>query len=145
MGPTLRHLCPVDECDFYLDRPSPLGGPPQGSFLTLDEFVAAVAIQEAQDAEAVLQAHVDTHTPLEYLRTIQRLNAELTKVTEATLTEHALRLASGGMQVRNPHPDIERVYPLAEWIRDELQNGSKVYRRRVVVLENWTAVEEDTT
>lgn len=145
IGPTLRHQCPVDECDFYLDRPSPLGGPVQGSFATLGEFVAAVAFQEARDVEAVLQAHVDTHTPLEYLRTIQRLNAELAKATEAPIIEHALLMSGGGMQVRNPHPDIERIYPLMEWIRNELQNGSKVYRRRVVVLDGWAEVKEGAT
>lgn len=140
--PTLRHLCPVDGCAFYLDRPSPLSTPPRGAFLTMGEFVGAVALQEVRDAEAVFQAHVDTHTPLEYLRTIQRLNTELAKSTGATITEHALRLAGGGMQVRNPHPDIERVYPLTEWVKDEQRNGSEVYRRRIVVVEDWAKAEE---
>lgn len=57
-------------------------------------------------------------------------------------TEYALLMAGGGMQVRNPHPDVERIYPVAEWIRNERENGAKVYRRRVVVIEDWTEVEE---
>lgn len=55
-------------------------------------------------------------------------------------TEYAQRYAGGSMLVRNPHPDIERIFPVAEWIRAEQQLGGKIYRRRIVVLEDWTEV-----
>lgn len=56
--------------------------------------------------------------------------------------EHAQLFAGGSMLVRNLHPDIERIWPVADWIRDEQRNGSRIYRRRVVVLEDWTEVKE---
>lgn len=54
------------------------------------------------------------------------------------VTEHAIRMSGGSMQVRNPHPEIERIYPLAEWIEAQQRNGGKVHRRKIVVVEDWT-------
>lgn len=36
-------------------------------------------------------------------------------------------------------PEIERIYPLAEWIV-HTQLGGKVYRRRVIVVDDWEEV-----
>lgn len=69
----------------------------------------------------------------------------LDRTQQQPSVEYGLLMAGGGMQVRNPHPDVERIYPLVEWIRNEQQNGAKVYRRRVVVIEDWTEVEEQPT
>lgn len=71
--------------------------------------------------------------------------AEAARVDGQDTTEHAQRFSGGSMLVRNPHPDIERIYPVADWIRDEQRNGGKIYRRRIVVLEDWTEVEEQPT
>lgn len=56
--------------------------------------------------------------------------------------EHAQQFAGGSMLVRNPHPDIERIYPVTDWVRDERKNGGRIYRRRIVVLEDWTEIKE---
>lgn len=57
------------------------------------------------------------------------------------VVEHAIRMTSGAMQVRADFPDLERIFPLAEWIRSEQRGGGKVYRRVVVVVEDWEEVE----
>lgn len=68
--------------------------------------------------------------------------AEVARVDGQDITEHAQRDAGGSMLVRNPHPDIERIWPVADWIRDQQRMGGKIYRRRIVVLKDWTEVEE---
>lgn len=57
------------------------------------------------------------------------------------VTEHAVRMTDGSMCVRSQHPDIERIYPLAMWIRGQIEvNRTHVYRRRVVVVDDWVEV-----
>lgn len=68
--------------------------------------------------------------------------AEAANVDGQETTEHAQRYAGGSMLVRNPHPDIERIFPVAEWIRAERHLGGKIYRRWIVVIEDWTEVAE---
>ena len=59
---------------------------------------------------------------------------------DAEVTEYATRMGSGEMRVRYSDPRIERIYPLALWIEHQ-QSERKVYRRRVVVIEDWTEVD----
>ena len=56
------------------------------------------------------------------------------------VTEHGLLMSGGGMQVRNDAPEIEKIYPLEEWIVHNQRFGGKVYRRRVIVVEDWEEV-----
>ncbi|MEU0465039.1 hypothetical protein ABZ215_13630 [Amycolatopsis sp. NPDC006131] len=58
----------------------------------------------------------------------------------SVVTEHAIMMSGGGMHVRNPGPDTERIYPLKTWIEHQQRDGGKVYRRRVIVIEDWTEV-----
>lgn len=58
------------------------------------------------------------------------------------VTEHAQEMSGGGMHVRYEHPEIESIYPLADWIRSGQRFGGKVYRRRIVVVEDWTEITE---
>jgi hypothetical protein len=57
------------------------------------------------------------------------------------VTEYGQQFKGGGYQTWNTEPYIEKIYPLADRIEDELQNG-KVYRRRIIVVEDWTEVDE---
>lgn len=61
----------------------------------------------------------------------------------ATRTEYALLMSGGGMHVRNDHPEVERIYPLADWIRHQQQDGARVFRREVVVVSGWAEEGED--
>ena len=55
-------------------------------------------------------------------------------------TEHAEQYTSGAMLVRNSAPEVERVYPLEQWIPDQQQHGGRIFKRRVIVVEGWTEV-----
>lgn len=58
-----------------------------------------------------------------------------------TVVEHAVRMSDGGMHVRNQHPQTERVYPLADWIKAMHEvHQTRVFKRRVIVVEDWTEV-----
>lgn len=56
------------------------------------------------------------------------------------VVEHALRMASGSMQVRPTDPEIERVYPLVEWLANHQAWGA-VYTRTVIVVDDWHEAE----
>ena len=57
------------------------------------------------------------------------------------ITEHATMMSGGGMHVRIDLPEVEDIYPLAEWIEHNQRFGGKVYRRRIIVVEDWAEVE----
>jgi hypothetical protein len=59
-----------------------------------------------------------------------------------TVTEYGQLMAGGGYHVRNPHPDIERIYPLAEWIAGHRRHGGQVHHRRLIVMEDWMEVDQ---
>lgn len=57
------------------------------------------------------------------------------------VVEHAIQMRDGSMQVRADSPGHEHVYPLADWIEHNQRFGGRVYRRVVVVVEDWEEVE----
>lgn len=57
-----------------------------------------------------------------------------------TMVEHATGMSDGSMNVRPDDPDIERIYPLAVWIEHRQRDGGRVYRRRIIVVEDWEEV-----
>jgi len=56
------------------------------------------------------------------------------------IVEYAQLYAGGGMLVRYQDPEIERIYPLATWIEYQTRFGGRVYRRRIIVVKDWTRV-----
>lgn len=78
------------------------------------------------------------------LREIGRLRGELARRDAGAVTEHALQMAGGSVQVRYDTPEIEKIYPLAEWITHNQRFGGKVWRRRVIVLDDWAEVPAGT-
>lgn len=54
------------------------------------------------------------------------------------VTEHAIGMSSGDKQIRATYPRQEQIYPLEDWIEHNQRFGGKVYRRRVIVLDDWT-------
>lgn len=56
------------------------------------------------------------------------------------VTEHAERYTSGAMLVRNSASEVERVYPLEQWIPDQQAHGGRIFKRRVIVVEGWTEI-----
>ena len=59
---------------------------------------------------------------------------------EGAITEHGQLYSGGGYLTRNPAPEIERIFPLADWIRAGQDNGGKVWRRRIIVVDDWEEV-----
>jgi hypothetical protein len=51
--------------------------------------------------------------------------------------EYGQLYRGGDVQVFNPDPEIDRIYPMAERVRHGRRNGGKVLRRVVIVLEDW--------
>lgn len=58
------------------------------------------------------------------------------------VVEHATLYSGGSMLVRPGDPEVERIFPLADWIRSERRFGGKVYRRTVIVVEDWQEVTD---
>ena len=54
--------------------------------------------------------------------------------------EYAERYSGGSMLVRNDHPEVERIFPLATWLDMTTRNGGKIYRRVITVVEDWHEV-----
>ena len=61
-------------------------------------------------------------------------------MTSEPITEHAELMSGGGYHVWNTAPYIERIFPLTEKIKAGQRFGGRVYRRRVIVVEDWTEV-----
>ena len=103
---------------------------------------AAAAIhRDACDPDADHEA-----TGIDRRRAVAALEAAAPLLAGEPVTEHAHLMSSGGFHVWNTKPYIEEIFPLAERIKDGQRFGGKVYRRRVIVVEDWTEVpkaEED--
>lgn len=59
---------------------------------------------------------------------------------EETITEHAQLYAGGSMLVWPDHPELLRIFPLEERIQAGQRGGGRVFRRTVIVVEDWTEV-----
>jgi hypothetical protein len=76
--------------------------------------------------------------PRSVLSDLLELVEKLAEPTSAEqVVEHAIEMSSGAMQVRYEDPEIERIYPLADWIKAQQRFGGKVWRRTVIVVEDW--------
>jgi hypothetical protein len=84
---TTRYLCPL-ECGWHHDVPPPsperiveLGATADPAARDFQEAISSVAtracLAEAELTETALREHLNTHTPLEFARTIQTLRAEV--------------------------------------------------------------------
>jgi hypothetical protein len=51
--------------------------------------------------------------------------------------EYGLLMSGGGFHVRSESPAVERIYPAQDWMKAEVRSGGHVYRRRIVVAEDW--------
>jgi hypothetical protein len=90
---TTRYLCPL-ECGWHHDVPPPtvdrvvrLGSTADLAGLPPGEAVSAMATQaylaEAELTETALREHLATHTTEQFVRTIQKLRAEVERLRRA--------------------------------------------------------------
>jgi len=62
-------------------------------------------------------------------------------MTGDEVTEYAAGMRGGGKHVRAPYSEVDQIYPLAEWIEHQQRDGGKVYRRTIIVVEDWAEVD----
>jgi hypothetical protein len=93
---TTRYLCPL-ECGWHHDVPPPtaeravaLAPAVDIAGLTPSERISAMAtgayLREAELTETALREHLDTHTTVEFVRTIQGLRAEIASLKSSEET-----------------------------------------------------------
>jgi hypothetical protein len=64
--------------------------------------------------------------------------------SSAAVVEYARRYKGGSLLVRAEHPpEIGKGLPLDEWIEVERRMGGRIYRRRVIVVEDWTEITDE--
>ena len=56
------------------------------------------------------------------------------------ITEHGQLVSGGGYQIFSDSPEIEAIFPMAGRIEAGKRFGGHVYRRRIVVLDDWEEV-----
>ena len=59
-----------------------------------------------------------------------------------TKTEYGVLMSGGGYSTRWDDPEMDRIYPLGQWIEHNRRHGGHVYRRRVIVVEDWKEVRK---
>lgn len=83
MLPISRIGCTVDGCEWFYDDAGP---DPRASWTvsgaTLDDCINQLSRQHYQAIENILAEHLAAHEPVEYLRTIQRLNARVAELEQ---------------------------------------------------------------
>lgn len=57
-------------------------------------------------------------------------------------TEYGVRMPGGEYRTLTTNPRLEEIYPLADRIRAERRDHGKAYRRRVIIVEDWTEADE---
>jgi hypothetical protein len=60
------------------------------------------------------------------------------------MIEYALLMSDGSMQVRPTDPEIDEIYPLDKWIKNQQRFTHRVYRREIKVIADWTEVPRGT-
>jgi len=74
---------------------------------------------------------------------VDRGMALVETLTSAQPTTELGQLYSGGsMLVRPDWTDLEEHYPTKEWIEHRQRGGGKVYRRTIIVVEDWKLVRK---
>lgn len=53
------------------------------------------------------------------------------------ITEYGVLMSGGGYHIRWDDPEIERIYPTPKWAAHTIRTGGHVFRRRVIVVEDW--------
>lgn len=86
---TARYLCPV-RCGWHHDVPPPSAAdmagitvPPDVSDLSgaISHLAAEATLRTAATTEAALVAHLETHTTVEFVTELERLHAEIRRLT----------------------------------------------------------------
>lgn len=77
---------------------------------------------------------VDAATAFEHLKLPE--GAVIEWADGEPVVEHAIEMSGGGMHIRNDDAEIDRIWPLADWIKSHQRFGGHVWRRTVRVIED---------
>lgn len=56
------------------------------------------------------------------------------------VTEYGLLMSDGGYQIRWGDPEVEKIYPTSRWASHQIRYGCQVFRRKVIVVEDWAEI-----
>lgn len=56
--------------------------------------------------------------------------------------EYAQRFTSGDMKVMSDDPEVEKIFPLAKRIVHAREFGGHVFKRTIIIVEDWTEVTD---
>jgi hypothetical protein len=58
------------------------------------------------------------------------------------VTEYGIAYSCGGYLTIKDSPELEAVWPLADRISAQLRTGGHVYRRRLILVDDWEEISE---
>lgn len=61
-------------------------------------------------------------------------------MTTEPIVEYASEYTGKSMLIRYCDEQVESIYPLKDWIRNQQRFGGKVYRRKIIVIDDWEEV-----
>lgn len=61
-------------------------------------------------------------------------------MTDEPVEEVAIAYSGGSWLVRSNDPELEKVYPTEQYVEHAKGNGMSVFRRRIIVVEDWMPV-----
>jgi hypothetical protein len=108
-----------------------------------DALLTVAVVTQAELDAAVRDTEIDAYFDDLKARDPKALDAMQAEAHAGTvLVEFGQLLSGGGMQVFPDDANIEAIYPLGKRIFHTMRYGGEVYRRRVIVVEEWTRVDE---
>ncbi len=117
-SPISRMSCTVDGCDWFHDD----AGPDPHLALPTTEHIRHVMLLHYRGVEAVLAEHLATHEPIEYLRTIQRLNSRVAELEQqlGNVAARAVIDAAQALMDKGRLPEDPATYRLWAALDDSL-------------------------
>lgn len=58
------------------------------------------------------------------------------------VTEYGQLMSGGGYSIRWDDPEMEEIYPVAKWIEHNRRHGGRVFRRKIIIVEDWIEVKK---
>lgn len=100
--------------------------------VTGDRLEVHFGLEEKAKTNAKIDAYFDLQKQLPPVETH----------TGTPVVEYAMRMVGGGVQTFLDSNEVEEVYPLGKRLFHHMKYGGKVLRRRYLLIEDWTEVDE---
>lgn len=100
--------------------------------VTGDRLEVHFGLEEKAKTSAEIDAYFDTMKDLPSVETI----------TGTPIVEYGQQMAGGTFMLWHIDAETETIYPLGKRLFHAMRYGGEVYRRRVIVVEEWAKVDE---